>query len=223
MKYFALARQEVVLNVEPVHGFKMALKNGHGNQVSNRCYLVIPFLNRVQRSSARLQVRFILFIPLRNTRIQIPAYVIKTGRSSERLDFSARLLLDMQESHHHVRNLYAGVVDVVLDIDFPARKAQQADERISKNRIPQVPPMRRLVGIDAGMLDQHFARWNRGRGLFVRNERRGQLGAVHSDVDVPSARNLEFLKARNRVDSGANLFLNLAQCLAKFPGKFESY
>ena len=64
MKYFALPRQEVVLNVEPVHGFEMAPKHGNRNQVRNRRRLIVPFLNRAQRRGARLQVRLVLFIPM---------------------------------------------------------------------------------------------------------------------------------------------------------------
>ena len=88
----------------------------------------------------------------------------------------------MQKSHHHVGNLHAGIVDVVLNVHFPARKAQQADECIAENGIPQVPDMRRLVGINARMLDQHFAGGNIGS--------RGTIGDDPQQAPPPTRRGL---------------------------------
>ena len=66
----------------------------------------------------------------------------------------------MQKPHHHIRHLHAGVVDVVLHIDLLASGAQQAHKCVAKNRIAQVPDVRGLVGIDAGVLHQRMnARW----------------------------------------------------------------
>ena len=138
----------------------------------------------------------------------------------------------MQESNHHVGNLHSGVVDVVLHVHFPARKAQQADEGIAKNGVAQVPDMRCFIGIDAGMFDEHFAGGNiRGRRSIcgrtaserkIGGERRGQLGAAYANVDVPAAGHFKLLKAGNRADPGDDLFGNLARRFAKLPRKFES-
>src|SRR6267378_3117578 len=92
-----------------------------------------------------------------------------------------------------------------------------------------MPDMRRLIGINARMLDQHLA--IRGRGPIggrlicerpIRGKRRSQLGAAYTDVDVPGARDLEFLETRNRADPGDDLLGNLARRLAKFLCKFKS-
>src|SRR5207253_3633373 len=61
----------------------------------------------------------------------------------------------------------------------------------------------------------------RGRGP-IRGKDRSQLAAPYANVNVPSARHLKFLKARNRTDPGNNLFGNLARRLAKFSSKFKS-
>ncbi len=159
---------------------------------------------------------------MRDPGIKIPTHIIEPGRSGEGFDLSPRLFLDLQKSNHHVGDLHSRVVDVVLHVHFPARKAQQPDERIAEYGVAQVPDMRRLVGIDARMLDQHFARRNiRGRGL-IRSESHGQFGAAYANVDVPAARHFEFLKVGNRTDPGDDLFGNLARGLAQLPGKFES-
>jgi hypothetical protein len=90
-----------------------------------------------------------------------------------------------------------------------------------------MPDMRRLVGINARMLDQHFAGGNiRSRGFIskrtIRGKGRGQLSAPYADIDVPGAGHFKFLKAWNRTDPGDDFFGNLARRFAKFPGKFES-
>jgi len=62
MQNLALARKKIVLDIEALHGFKMAAEHGYGNQIRNRGRLVLPFLNRMQRGEAHLQVRLVLFI-----------------------------------------------------------------------------------------------------------------------------------------------------------------
>src|SRR3981081_4238501 len=87
--------------------------------------------------------------------------------------------------------------------------------------------MRRLIGINARMLDQHFAgvtiRGHGSKGLErkVRCEHSGQLSAVYANVDVPGASHLKFLKTRKRPDPADNLIGNLARRLAKFLGELE--
>ena len=82
--------------------------------------------------------------------------------------------------------------------------------------------MRRLVGIDAGMLNQHFTAGDIfGRGL-IRRERCGELGAVHANVDVTAAGYFEFLKAGDDAHTGDDLFGNFARGFSKLPGKLKS-
>ena len=45
---FALARQEIVLDVETLHGFKMATQNRDRNQVGDRGRFVVPFFDGMQ-------------------------------------------------------------------------------------------------------------------------------------------------------------------------------
>src|SRR5208282_872567 len=123
---FALARKEIVFDVEPVHRFKMATQNSCRNQFGDGGRLACAVFNGVQRLSAHLQVLLILRIPLRNTRVEIPAVVIETGLPDESFDFGSRLLLDLRESDNYIGNLYSGVIDIVLHIDFPAGKAQES-------------------------------------------------------------------------------------------------
>ena len=68
------------------------------------------------------------------------------------------------EADHHVGHLHAGVVDVVLHLDALPARAQHAHERIAQRGVAQVPDVRRLVGIDVGVLDDDL--FAGGRGLF---------------------------------------------------------
>ncbi len=54
---FALARQEVVLDVEAKHGFKMAAQDGGGDEVGDFGGFVAAVLDHVQRVVAQLLAR----------------------------------------------------------------------------------------------------------------------------------------------------------------------
>ena len=58
----------------------------------------------------------------------------------------------MKEADHDIRNLHAGVVDVVLHVDLLPGGAQQAHEGVAEDGIAQMADVRGLVGIDAGVL-----------------------------------------------------------------------
>ena len=75
----------------------------------------------------------------------------------ERLYFIERHLLKMHESNYHVRDLDTGVIDIVLHFDAIAEGLENSHEAVTQNRIPHVADVRRLVGIDAGVLDHELA------------------------------------------------------------------
>ena len=112
----------------------------------------------MQGLETNLQVLLVLLVPLRDARVEIPAVVIEARLGGKVLDFGPRFLLDIQKPNNDVGDLDARIVDVVLNVDFPAGKAQQADERVPENRVAQVPDVCGLVGIDAGVLDQNLTR-----------------------------------------------------------------
>ena len=157
---------------EPQHGFQMAPQHRRRNQLGNFCRLIAATLDLVQRrrsatsSALRFSSSLPLVVPLRSARVEIPAVVIDP-LSRSRFSFfeqhlanvGQRFAFQMQKSHHHIGHLHAGVVDVVLHIDFLPGGAQQAHKRVAQNGVAQVADVRGLVGIDAGVLDQ---RMNRG-------------------------------------------------------------
>jgi hypothetical protein len=124
----------------------------------------------------------------------------------------------VREADHHVGNLHAGVVDVVLDVDFPAGGAQQADEGIAEDRVAQMADVRGLVGIDAGVLDQNLSRGT-CRRLLVGSQRRCHPGAIDSDVQIARGRDLHLGDAFDRTNFGADDFGNLERSGAQRLGK----
>ncbi len=66
-------------------------------------------------------------------------------------------LLQVHETDHHVRNLHAGVVDVVLDVDGVSGRAQQSDKGVAQDCVAQMADVCRLVRVDAGVLHQNLA------------------------------------------------------------------
>src|SRR5258706_425083 len=68
-------------------------------------------------------------------------------------DHSEIQLLDIHKAHDDVRDLHAGVVDIILHFDAIPCGLKNANKRISEHGIAHVTDMRRLVGIDAGVFD----------------------------------------------------------------------
>src|SRR6185312_12956313 len=150
---FAFTGQEVVGDVETLHGLEVQLQNGRGNQVGQTSGWIVSFFEFVQRAKPELLVLGILLVPLRDPCIQIPAVVIEPRLLNERLHVLVGLVFKLLKANNNVGNLYAGIVDVVLYINRVSSFAQQANEGIAQNRIAQMPDMRSLVGIDAGVFD----------------------------------------------------------------------
>src|SRR5271157_4099401 len=135
----------------------------------------------------------------------------------------------MNKADHHVGHLDSGVVDVVLHIDHMSGGPEQADERVAEDGVTQMPDMRGLVGIDAGVLDENLASHIRralcgvvsyGEGGFG-GECAGSLSAGESGVDVPGTGNLELCESFGKRHLRDDLFRNLARRLPKLLGEFK--
>ncbi len=171
MQNLALARQEVVFDAEAQHRLKMAAENGCRDKLGHFGGFVAAFFNRVQRGIAQLLARSVLFfaallIPLRRASVEVPAEVVDRrsmtfGAMSAHFafgydgaDFGERSAFKMLKANDDIGYLNAGVVDVVLHVDFLPRSAQQANECIPEDSVAQVADVSGLVGIDGSMFDQ---------------------------------------------------------------------
>ena len=64
MKDFTLARQEVVLNVQPVHRLEMPAQDGNRHQVAYSGRFIVPLFNCVQCLLASGKILLVLLVPL---------------------------------------------------------------------------------------------------------------------------------------------------------------
>ncbi len=85
-----------------------------------------------------------------------PSSSSRTARGSPRPRRPDRCA-QVHEAHHHVGELHAGVVDVVLHLDRLAQGAQGPRQHVAQHGVAQVADVRRLVGVDVGVLDDDLA------------------------------------------------------------------
>ena len=200
----ALTGQHVVNDAETPHGGEMAADDGLRYERGEAIELALAGFDGVEGFGAPGQRLRIVLVPGTHAREEIPAEVVEALREDKLLDLGGRLLLEEVKAHHDVRDLDAGVVDVVLRLDRAPARAQHADEGVAQHRIPQVADVRGLVGIDVGVLDD---------GLFGgldRLHRRLEQGfavsaAVEPHVDVAIAGDFERGDAGNGAEARDNL------------------
>jgi hypothetical protein len=127
----------------------------------------------------------------------------------------------MQEADHHIGHLHAGVVDVVLHVDFLPGGAQQADEGVAENGVAQVADVRGLVGIDAGVLDKRMQARTWPRQGLLRGNHAHACRAVEARIDVAGAGDFKAGEAFERAQRGDNLLRDDLGRLAQLAGQLE--
>ncbi len=96
------------------------------------------------------------------------------------------------EADDDIRNLDAGVVDIVLHFDIAAAFAQHAYEGIAKNGVAEVSNVSGFVRVDVGVFDyDFFGAWIGGGRWGVFQQPHGVAGTIETHVDVAVARNFE--------------------------------
>ena len=146
--------------------------------------------------------------------VEIPAIVIEPAGRDERADIVRRLAFQLVESHNHIGDLNAGVVDVVLNLDLAAAGAQHADKSVSQNRVAQVADVRRFVRIDVSVLDDHLARNDHGGNVLAAQQAFGVGAAVQAQIKKSAAGDLDGSDSRDGRQSGRDLRGNGARRFA---------
>jgi len=236
---FAFAGQEIVFDVEAEHGFKMAAEDCGGDELGYLGSLVVALLNLVQGGIAELFAGCVFFfasllVPLRGFGVEVPAVVVnaldtcgvaarafcaKFKFGQKCADLLQRHRLQVLKTDDDIGDLNAGVVNVVLDVDFLAGGSQEADERIAEDGVAQVADVGGFVGIDAGVLDHCMERtfewgWDRGDGG-------GSGGAIEAGVDVAGAGDFEAGEAIDRAEGGYDLLGDDFWGFAELAGEFK--
>ncbi len=136
-------------------------------------------------------------------------------------DFISSSLL---KADYDVGDLDAGVVNVVLHVDFVAGGAQQPHERVAQNGVTQMADVRSLVGVDAGVLDEGVRRALEFAATQVNLRRRHHehdSGTIEPRVDVACAGDFEARETVNGAESGHDLLSDNFRSLAQRAGELQ--
>src|ERR1700744_4763252 len=100
----------------------------------------------------------------------------------------------MEKTDHYIPDLHAGVVNVILYVDFLLGGAKQADESISKDGVAEMADVSGFVGVDAGVFDEGMDAGGGTDALGIEECADGS-GAVEVSVDVTGAGDFKAGKA----------------------------
>ena len=173
-KDVAFPREQVVADVQSRHRFEMAADDAIGDQLGDGRGLIAAVLDVVQRRRADAQSILVGCVPLGHPCVEVPAVVVEACGVGDGANAGEILSFELAEADGDVRDLDAGVVDVVLDLDDAAQIAEQPAEGVSERGVAQVADVRGLVRVDGGVLDD---------GLFGGGRRRRSV-AVHPGVEM---------------------------------------
>ena len=199
----ALAREEVVLDAEPLHGLEMTPKDVGGDEVGDGGGLVVALLEGVQRLEAKLlaggDLRRVGGVPLGDARVEVPAVEVEALIALEELGEQLLhavevLVFEVDEADDDVGDLHAGVVDVVFDADRIAGlevvASQQARVGVAEDGVAKVADVGGLVGVDAGVLDEAIA-GAADVGVLVGGHARDDGGPIEAEVEIAGAGGLD--------------------------------
>ncbi len=218
----ALPREQVVVDVHPRHRPQVTVDDAVGDERGDGGVLVPAMLDVVQGRGTHVQPLLVLLVPLGDARVQVPAVVVEARRIGDLADLVERLVLERAEADHHVGDLNAGVVDVVLHLDGHAAEAQRADERVAKRGVAQVSDVRRLVGVDGGVLDDRLARPAARRPTDRACEPlHEERGAVEEEIEVAVRRRRHLRHALDGTECRGNLLRDRPGRLPQPPGELE--
>ena len=220
----ALARQDIVGDADAPHRGQVA---GHDRIRDHRPELgnlALAGFQGVQSLGAPSEGPLVFGREQpRDLGVQVPAEMVEAGAGIDRQGAHGirALLPQVVKGGHHVSHLHAGVVDVVLHLDSTAERAQQAHERVAEHGVAEMADVRRLVGVDVRVLDDHLGRRSR-YGLAPRQHGGGIGGPVEAGVDVTGARRLERADAFYRGELGDQLGSDLPRSPAQGLGEAEA-
>src|SRR5262249_9172995 len=139
----ALAGEQVIVNVDPRHGAQVAPHDRHRDEFRQAGRVVVAFLYFLKRRTAKRVLWILGFVERRHPCVDIPAVVIEFDRwvRDDPPDLFQCFSFDVFEADNDVRNLYTGIVDVVLNFDGASYGLQYPDERVADCRISQVSDM----------------------------------------------------------------------------------
>ena len=133
--------------------------------------------------------------------------------------------LELLKADHHVGDLHAGVVDVVLHFDRVAAELQRAHQRVAERGVAKVADVRRLVRIDGGVLDDRLLRPRGRRRQRARQAEPGQEKgrAIEKHVEVAVGRGVDTGHTGDRPQGARQFLRDRARCLAQPARQVEGH
>src|SRR5262249_37283173 len=113
---------------------------------------------------------------------------------------------------------HAGVVDVILDLDWIAASAKHADEGVAQDGVAEVADVGGLVRVDVGVLDNDLAVAG-GRSGGASEKGGGISPSIEAQIDIAAAGDLQFGNAGDGRNGGDELFGDFARRPAKLLGE----
>ena len=217
----AFLGEQVVGNPDAAHGRQVAADNGSGNVAGNGGGFSLACLDLPKRPAPEFAVLGSRLIEGGHPGVEIPAVVVELA--GESLDVLQGLLFQVLEADHHVGHLDAGVVDVVLDFDRLADRAQQPGEGVAQDGVAQVSDVSGLVGVDIGVLQDDLARFE-ARWLVLGWLQQFSENVIpfQEAIEVAGAGDLHFGHAREIGKILHDLGGDLAGRPPQVPGQFKA-
>ena len=152
-EYVGLPVQEVVARSQSPARLKLRGEDLRHYLLRVLADLAAPLLYLLQHQPLLLLERRVSLVDLVDLRV----YDVSAVRVE--LHAVGRLVGEVKEPQpdYDVGHLRAGVVDVVEGLDFVPEPLHRPDERVAQDEVPRVPYVKRLVGVDVGVLDRDRA------------------------------------------------------------------
>ena len=187
------------------------------------CRLVPAVFELGQCRGSHGETRAILFVPLRDLGVQIPAVVIEACGVGDLADSFGRAPVADSQTDDDVGDLNAEIVDVVLDLHRHAAELEHASERVAERGIAKVTDVRGLVRIDRGVLDDGFLTRRDLRRNVATQPRDQECRPLEIEVQVPVGSGDDARHARQRPQSRDELLRDDARRLSKRSRQLERH
>src|SRR4029079_15300848 len=156
------ARQQVVSDGKSFHRCEYLLNVSCCNVISELGRFVITDFDQMKYLSPFFFQSFVALVCLSNTRVKVPAIIIKARPYRIKLliklsNICEIFVFEMDESHDDIGNLNTRIVHVVLDLNRLTGRPQYSLKRVAKNRIPYMSNMSGLIWVHRSMFDAYLS------------------------------------------------------------------
>src|SRR5436309_1313646 len=96
---FAFTREEIVFDVEAVHGLEVSAEDGDRDQVGDGRGFAAGIFDGMEGLQADLEILLVLPVPLRHAGVEVKAVIVEAWLTGESFDLGAGFFLDVGEAY----------------------------------------------------------------------------------------------------------------------------